>query len=240
LNTLVFVRRNIIYQPGGEFTEMSKEQHVRKEIIRTCLRMNEIGINQGTSGNVSCRWKKGMLITPSGLPYDQLRVEDIIYVTFHDNTAEGPHKPSSEWRFHRDILVNRGDINAVVHTHSNYATAMAIQHMDIPAIHYMIAAAGGTRIVCAEYATFGSQELSDNALAALESRMACLLAHHGVISLGITVAKALWLAIEVETLAKQYSLANQFGEVKVIPEQEMEKVINAFKSYGPQKDPQSI
>jgi L-fuculose-phosphate aldolase len=197
--------------------------------------MNELGINQGTSGNVSCRWKNGMLITPSGIPYDHLRRKDIIFVNFSDNSTEGPHKPSSEWLFHRDILAKRKDINAVVHNHSSYATAMAIQQLDIPALHYMIAAAGGKKITCAKYATFGTQELSDNALAALKNRLACLLAHHGVIALGISLAKALWLAIEVETLAKQYSIAKQYGEVKTIPDKEMKKVINAFKSYGPKK-----
>jgi len=195
--------------------------------------MNSMGINQGISGNVSCRWKKGMLITPSQVPYVQLRPRDIIYVNFNDNSTEGPHKPSSEWLFHRDILAKRNDINAVVHNHSNYATAMAIQQLDIPALHYMIAAAGGKKITCAKYATFGSQELSDNALAALKNRQACLLAHHGVIAIGINIAKALWLVIEVETLAKQYSLANQYGEVRVIPDKEMKKVINVFKTYGP-------
>ena len=214
---------------------MSTEQNLRKAIIAACIKMNEIGINQGTSGNVSCRWKNGMLITPSGMPYDQLLNKDIIYVKFKDHSAEGPHKPSSEWRFHRDILANRKDINAIVHTHSNYATAMAIQRLDIPAIHYMVAAAGGMNISCADYATFGTQELSNHALAALDNRLACLLAHHGVIALGITIAKALWLAIEVETLAKQYSLANQYGKVKIIPDKEMKKVIKAFKSYGPKK-----
>ena len=214
---------------------MNKEEKQRKEIIATCLKMNSLGINQGTSGNVSCRWKKGMLITPSGIPYDQLRTKDIIYVKFSDNSTEGPHKPSSEWRFHRDILAKRKDSNAIVHTHSNYATALAIQQMDIPAVHYMIAAAGGNKITCAEYATFGTQELSNNALVALKDRMACLLAHHGAISLGVTIGKALWLAIEVETLAKQYSLANQYGKVKILPDKEVKKVLKAFKSYGPKK-----
>ena len=214
---------------------MEKEQNLREEIIATCLKMNNLGINQGTSGNISCRWKKGMLITPSGIPYERLRTKDIIYLKFKDNSTDGPHKPSSEWRFHRDILAKRTDINAIVHTHSNYATALAIQQMDIPAIHYMIAAAGGSKIRCAEYATFGTQELSNNALTALKGRLACLLAHHGVISLGITLAKALWLAIEVETLAKQYSLATQYGAVKVLSNTEVKKVIKAFKSYGPKK-----
>ena len=214
---------------------MNKEDSLRNEIIATCLKMNSLGINQGTSGNVSCRWKKGMLITPSGIPYDQLRTKDIIYVKFDDNSTEGPHKPSSEWRFHRDILAKRKDSNAIVHTHSNYATALAIQQMDIPAVHYMIAAAGGNKISCAKYATFGTQELSDNALAALKDRMACLLAHHGVISLGVTIGKALWLAIEVETLARQYSIANQYGKVKILSDKEVKRVLKAFKSYGPKK-----
>ncbi len=214
---------------------MGKELDLRKGIIAVCIKMNTLGINQGTSGNVSCRWKNGMLITPSGIPYEQLRTKDIIYVKFKGNSTEGPHKPSSEWRFHRDILARRKDINAVVHTHSNYATAMAIQHLDIPAIHYMIAAAGGPRITCAKYATFGTQELSDNALAALENRLACLLAHHGQIALGTTVEKALWLAIEVETLAKQYYIASQYGELKILSDKEMKKVLKAFKTYGPKK-----
>jgi L-fuculose-phosphate aldolase len=212
---------------------MSEERGLREEIISTCLEMNRIGINQGTSGNVSARWQEGMLVTPSGIPYKDTQPEDIIYIDFNTNEAQGPHKPSSEWIFHRDILSRRSDVDAVVHTHSPYATAMAIQRMDIPAHHYMVAAAGGRKIVCAEYATFGTQELSDNALTALGERSACLLANHGVIALGPNLAKALWLANEIEILAKQYCIACQYGDPVVLADEEMDKIIEAFKSYGP-------
>ena len=215
---------------------MDKEKLLRKEIVYTCLKMNQMGINQGTSGNVSVRWKEGMLISPSGLPYEETLPEDIIYIEFAHNRAEGPHKPSSEWGFHRHILVKREDINAVVHTHSPYATAMAIHRIDIPAHHYMIAAAGGSKIQCAEYATFGTLELAQNALKALGSRFGCLLAHHGVIAIGIDLAKTLWLANEIEILAKQYFIASQYGKPAILPDEEMDRVIEGFKSYGPKKD----
>ncbi len=212
---------------------METEKELRKEIVSTCLQMNRMGINQGTSGNVSVRWKGGMLISPSGLPYEETSPEDIIYVDFSDNRTKGPHKPSSEWLFHRDILFERTDIDAVVHTHSSYATAMAIQRIDIPAHHYMVATAGGKKIQCAEYATFGTQALSDNALKALGGRLACLLANHGVIALGGTLSKALWLANEIETLAKQYFIASRYGKLIILPDDEMDRVLEGFKSYGP-------
>jgi len=217
---------------------MGTEPALRKEIISTCLQMNQIGINQGTSGNVSVRWKGGMLITPSGLPYEETSPEDIIYVKFSDNQAQGPHKPSNEWLFHRDILAARADIDTVIHTHSPYATAMAIQRIDIPAHHYMVAAAGGNKIQCAKYATFGTQALSDNALTAIGDRLACLLANHGVIALGATLPKTLWLANEIETLAKQYFIASQYGKPVILSDDEMDRVIEGFKSYGPKKDDQ--
>lgn len=212
---------------------MGTEQALRKEIVAICIEMNRMGINQGTSGNVSVRWKNGLLISPSGMPYEETSPEDIIYVDFSDNRATGPHKPSSEWLFHRNILFERRDINAVVHTHSAYATAMAIHRIDIPAHHYMVATAGGKKIQCAEYATFRTQALSDNALKALGDRLGCLLANHGVIALGPTLAKALWLANEIETLAKQYFIASQYGKPVILPDEEMDRVLEGFKSYGP-------
>lgn len=205
---------------------------IREEIIATGIKMNQMGLNQGTSGNVSVRWEKGMLITPSGIPYEALVPEDIIYVEFATNHAAGPHQPSSEWLFHRDILMKRDEICAVIHTHSTYATAMAIQRMDIPAHHYMVAATGGKKIRCAQYATFGTQQLSDNALIALGHRRSCLLANHGVISLGADLAQALWLANEVEILAKQYVIASQLGKPIILDDEEMDRVLLAFKSYG--------
>lgn len=208
-----------------------KELALRQAIIKTCLRMNEIGINQGTSGNISSRWQDGLLITPSGVPYEQLEVEDIVFMDLEGNHAPD-QKPSSEWRFHLAILHDRGDINVVVHTHSLYATALAIRGMDIPAVHYMVAAAGGPTIRCAPYATFGTPELSQNALAALEGRRACLLGNHGVIATGDNLYKALWLAKEVEVLAQQYVLSLQLGGPNLLSDEEIARVAEKFKSYG--------
>ena len=151
------------------------ELNIREEIIRTGIRMNELDINQGTSGNISVRWKEGILLTPTGIPYEELQPEDICHQSWNGK-VEGKLEISSEWRFHLAIQKNRKDVNAVVHTHSNHATALAIQEMEIPAIHYMVAAGGGPNIRCAPYATFGTEELSQHALKALENRKCCLLA----------------------------------------------------------------
>src|ERR1700744_5438217 len=173
------------------------ENALREQIVVTVREMERLGINQGTSGNVSARWLDGFLITPSGVPAAQLRASGIVCLPM-DIKEPSPvldqARPSSEWRFHRDILHSRPDAHAVVHTHSNAATALAIHGRDIPAHHYMVAAAGGNSIRCAAYATFGSQALSDHAIAALKDRTACLLAHHGVIALGRDLTRALWLA----------------------------------------------
>jgi L-fuculose-phosphate aldolase len=214
------------------------EISLRRQVIETALRMERLGINQGTSGNVSVRWQDGLLITPSGVPYNELQVGMIVWLPL-DVEDDAPvfrtHRPSSEWRFHRDILRSRAEIHAVVHTHSNAATALAIHGRDIPAHHYMVAAAGGNSIRCAPYATFGSQALSDHALAALEGRTACLLAHHGVIALGTDLARALWLANEVEVMAQQYLLASQLGTPPVLSDAEMDEVIERFRDYGVRK-----
>ena len=169
------------------------ERALRGEIVRTCLAMEARGINQGTSGNVSVRWNDGLLITPSGLAYETMAPEDIIFLEL-DVTSHGPHAPSSEWRFHRDIMRERTDVQAIVHAHPLYLTGLSILNKDIPAVHYMIAAAGGPTLRCGAYATFGTDELSRNALAALENRSACLLANHGLIACGPTLPKAVWLA----------------------------------------------
>lgn len=204
----------------------------RQEIIDACRAMDRRGINQGTSGNIAVRWGEGLLITPSGLAYDAMAPEDIIYLDM-DGTPAGPHKPSSEWRFHRDILRARRDIGAVVHAHPPYCTAIAMTGADIPAVHYMIAAAGGPTVRCAPYATFGTEALSKNALRALEGRLCCLLANHGSIACGPSLAKALWLAMELETLARQYLLSRQFGEPVILSDDEISRVSEKFKNYGP-------
>ena len=208
------------------------ERALRAEVIRTCLEMDSRGLNQGTSGNVSVRWNDGLLVTPSGLPYETMAPEDIVYLTM-DGTAHGAHAPSSEWRFHRDILRDRTDLNAVVHAHPTYCTAQAMLAEDVPAVHYMIAAAGGSTIRCAPYAPFGTEELSMNALAALEDRSACLLANHGLIACGASLSKALWLAFEVETLCRQYAVARTIGTPAVLDDAEIDRVLERFKSYGP-------
>ncbi|KXU84490.1 fuculose phosphate aldolase [Paraburkholderia monticola] len=214
------------------------EAELRQQIVDTALEMERLGINQGTSGNVSVRCRDGLLITPSGVPCAALTRDRIVWMPLdvrEDDPLFEADRPSSEWRFHRDILRARADVDAVVHTHSNAATALAIHGRGIPAHHYMVAAAGGNSIRCAQYATFGSQALSDHALEALRDRLACLLAHHGVIALGRDLARALWLANEVEVLAKQYLLACQLGEPPLLSDAQMDEVIEKFKGYGPRK-----
>ncbi len=212
-----------------------EEQKLRQGIIDACLAMNAQGINQGTSGNVSARHGKSMLITPSGVPYEELKPADIVAMPLDGGNGayKGKLAPSSEWRFHLDIMAARPEVGAVVHTHSTYATAMAICGLEIPAVHYMVAAAGGPTIRVAPYATYGTEELSHNALAALEDRSACLLANHGVIATGPNLQRALWLAGEVETLARQYVLARALGNPTVLPDDEIAVVVEKFKSYGP-------
>ena len=214
------------------------ERVLRNEIVATAREMNRLGINQGTSGNVSARWRDGLLITPSGIPAQALSAEAIVWLPMDvepDSPVFETIRPSSEWRFHRDILQHRTDVHAVVHTHSTAATAVSIHERGIPAIHYMVTAAGGDSIRCAPYATFGTQALSDHAIEALEARTACLLAHHGVIAIGRDLSRALWLANEVEVLAKQYLLALQMGEPPLLSDEAIREAIDRFKTYGPRK-----
>ena len=207
------------------------ELPLRKAIIATALAMNALGINRGKSGNVSARWKDGFLITPSGLPYEESRPADIVFVGKNGN-ATGKRPPSSEWRFHYDIYRTRKEAQAVVHVHSSFATTLACLGMDVPAFHYMIAVAGGNSIRCAPYATFGTQELSDHALQALSNRKACLLANHGMIATGDSLKHALALAVEVEALCEQYWRALQIGKPAILSDSEMEVVLEKFKTYG--------
>jgi L-fuculose-phosphate aldolase len=194
--------------------------------------MNAFGINQGTSGNVSVRWHQGLLITPSGLPYDRMTAGDIVPMHL-DGAFEHRLKPSSEWRFHCDIMKARGDVGAIVHAHPIYATAFAICRMEIPAVHYMIAAAGGPTIRCGDYASFGTAELSEIAVTALEGRNACLLANHGMIATGPDLDRAMWLAVEVETLCKQYATALRIGTPFMLSKKEIARTIEKFRDYGP-------
>ena len=204
---------------------------LRKELIAQCLAMNASGLNQGTSGNLSARVDDGFLITPSGVPYESLAPEDLVLMDM-DGSYDHERPPSSEWRFHCDIFAARPEVQAVVHAHPTFCTSLAICHREIPAIHYMIAVSGGNSIRCARYETYGTQALSDAALEALEGRTACLLGNHGMIATGPTLAKAMWTAVEVEALARQYVTVLQLGDPKILPDDEIDRVIEKFKNYG--------
>lgn len=215
------------------------DRGVREAMVATCRAMNASGINQGTAGNLSIRCDDGFLITPSSLAYDRMEAEDLVAMEF-DGTYAGERRPSSEWRFHRDILKARSDIDVVLHCHSIYATTLACHHKEIPSFHYMTGIAGGTTIRCARYATFGTQALSDAAIEALEGRLACLLGQHGQISLGKTLDGALWMATEIETLSRMYVQALTLGEPPVLPDDEMHRVIEQMRrmSYGQGPEPE--
>ncbi len=206
---------------------------IKKEIIAICLKMESLGINQGTSGNISYRYNDGLFITPSGIAYDALKPKDIPFVAFGaKDEYSGEHPPSSELDFHYAILKDNPDINCVLHNHSTYATAMAVCGMEIPAHHYMVGVAGGKVIPCAPYATYGTEELSANVIETLRGYNACLLANHGVITTADSLKKALWLAVEVENLAKGYILAKQIGEPNIISDKEMDIILEKFNNYG--------
>jgi L-fuculose-phosphate aldolase len=230
----------------------ASENEARRALCEAARSLDRLAINHGTSGNVSLRWHRGasdgFLVTPSGLPYDRMDADDIVWMALGaplppDTTPDpeampvhdGIRRPSSEWRFHRDLHAHRDDIGAVVHTHASHCTTLAclpaVQRDGIPAFHYMIAVAGGHDIRCAPYATFGTQGLSDHALAALAGRTACLLANHGMIAVGPTLEAALATAVEVEALARMYWQALQLGEPVVLPDDEMARVLERFEDY---------
>jgi L-fuculose-phosphate aldolase len=206
---------------------------LRCAIIACARRMNEVGLNQGTSGNLGVRVDGGFLVTPNGMDYAALKPEDIVFMRF-DGSHEGRRLPSSEWRFHRDILAARADVDVVLHAHSMFATTLACLRRGIPSFHYMVAVAGGRDIRCAPYATYGTEELSRHAVEALKGRKACLLANHGLIALGKNLAAALKLAVEVETLAAMYWRTLQFGEPALLDAKEMTRVLKKFSTYGKQ------
>ena len=207
------------------------DPELRRAIIATALQMNALRVNFGKAGNVSARTDAGFLVTPTGIPYDQIEPAHIVAMT-SAGESRGAYEPSSEWRFHRDIYVARREVGAVVHAHSPFATTLACLGRGIPPFHYMVAVAGGKDIRCAPYATFGTQQLSDHALAALEGRKACLLANHGLIATGSSLDAALALAVEVEGLAEQYWRALQIGEPNILPDAEMAVVVEKFRTYG--------
>ena len=214
------------------------ERELRQAIIDSCKFMNSSGLNQGTSGNVSARFEDKVLITPSATPYDAMTPEMLAAMPLDAEygTWEGPLKPSTEWRFHFDILKSRPDAGAVVHAHPTFCTTLAMAHKPIPAAHYMIAAFGGNDVRCAPYARYGTAELSGHALTALEGRSACLLANHGSLAVGATLEKAMWLAVELETLARQYYHSLLIGGPVLLSDEAIAETAKAFGSYGLQDD----
>jgi L-fuculose-phosphate aldolase len=204
---------------------------MREALVSTARAMAAAGLNKGTAGNLSVRDGEGFLITPTGMAAEDMTPEDIPFMKL-DGTWEGRRAPSSEWRFHRDIYAARPEAGAVLHAHSPYAVSLACLRYDIPAFHYMIARFGGATVRCSAYATFGTQELSDAALSALEGRNACLLANHGMLLFGRDLPQALALGIELEELCGQYWRACQLGQPVLLPDEEMAVVIEKFKGYG--------
>jgi L-fuculose-phosphate aldolase len=217
------------------YNELFMQNQIEKEdIIKTLKSFRVLELGVGSSGNASIRINDSFLISPTGLAYDDLSARDIVELDMQGNKISGQYRASSEWRFHKDIYLRRDDVQAIVHVHSPYATAQACTGHGIPAFHYMVAIVGGTSIPCAGYATFGTQELSDNISHAIGDLNACLIANHGILCTGLNIDAALGMALQVEELAKQYILSQMAGGPILLPEDEMQKNLEKFKSYGKQ------
>ena len=215
----------------------SRGADLRTMVVAACRELTRRGLTYGTSGNVSVRYdERQFFVSPSGMDYEALQPDDVPLMDLEGRWF-GRRRPSSEWRFHRDIFKSRRDVGAIVHTHSPQATALACTGRGIPAFHYMVAVAGGRDVRCAPYHGFGTQELSDAALAALRDRKACLLGNHGVIATGADLPSAVSLAGEVENLALQYCAALSLGEVRILDDAEMGRVVEKFRTYGQQNAP---
>ena len=202
-----------------------------EQIIKYANMLNSEKLSTLRSGNVSLRYKNGFLITPSGVKYSLLKVDDIVFVSLDGKFDETKKKPSSEWRFHKDIYSSKNEANAIVHAHSTYATAVSAHNKDVPAFHYMVALAGGNDLKCAKYATFGTQELSDNIINALKNRKACLMSNHGQVAFGDNLEQAFELAQEVENICHQYINAIKIGEPKILSSSEMDVILEKVKNY---------
>ena len=209
----------------------------RNQIIKYSLKLNSTNLSPLRSGNISIRTKEdekdGYLITPSGKKYETLKPEDIVFMSLNEDAKNeaSSNKPSSEWRFHRDIYLNKKEAQAIVHAHSPHATAVSSHGKTIPPFHYMIALAGGEDIKCAKYATFGTEELSRNVINALKERSACLMSNHGQVAFGKNLDEAFELAQEVENICHQYTIALKLGQPKILSFEEMKKVLDRAKNY---------
>ena len=206
-------------------------KNLRSKIVKYAKMLNTRKLSALRSGNISTRFKNGFLITPSGTKYSSLKSKDIVFVSLKGEFDKKKSIPSSEWRFHQDVYLNKKDAQAIVHAHSNYATAISTHGKAIPAFHYMVAMAGGNNIKCAKYATYGTRELSRNILNAIKNRSACLIGNHGQIAFSENLAKAFELAEEVENLSNQYINALKIGKPKILSSKEMNKVLSKAKNY---------
>ena len=202
-----------------------------EQVIKYAKMLNVKNLSALRSGNISVRYKNGFLITPSGVKYSQLETEDVVFVSLDGKFDSLKQRPSSEWRIHKDIYINKKEANAVVHAHSTHATAVSAHGKSIPAFHYMVALAGGDDIKCAEYATFGTEELSKNILEALDKRKACLMSNHGQVVFDINLEKAFELAEEIENICYQYINTLKIGIPKILSNNEMKKVLEKVKDY---------
>lgn len=221
----------------AESIPAANENALREALLQTARRLVSLGLNKGTAGNASVRLDADtFLVTPSGLPPEDMATETLVALSF-SGSSQSRCRPSTEWRLHRDLLAQRPDANAVIHVHSPFAVTLACLHKDIPPFNYMIAAAGGDSIRCAPYALFGTQALSDAALKAIEGRNACLLAHHGMVAIGRDLKQALAVALEVESLCKQYWRILQLGEPILLSETQMQEVLEQFRHYGQWRAP---
>jgi L-fuculose-phosphate aldolase len=205
---------------------------LRRAVICTAQRTVAAGLTHGTSGNVSARTPGGFCVTPTGVLYDVLQPADIVELDMQANVVRGTKRPSSEWRIHRDVYAARPEVGAVVHVHPPFATTIASLRHDLPAVHYMVAAAGGATIRCAAYATFGTEELSRAVLEALDGRLACLMANHGLVAMGTDLDAALKLAVETEKIAEVYWRALAAGKPVILDDEEMKRVAARFTDYG--------
>ena len=212
------------------------KEELSNEIIKAAIYLKEKRLTPGHTGNVSARYEDGMLITPTGMAYDSLSVEDMVFVSQEGGWDEAGRAPSSEWQFHLAAYKANQQVNALVHTHSNYATTLACAGKQIPAFHYMVAAGGGDTIPLVPYAIFGSKELSDHVAGAFANRKACLMAHHGLLAGETTLAKAIELTEIIEDLAQQYWAVCQLGEPTLLTDQQMQEVLRKFKTYGQQNE----
>ena len=206
-------------------------KNLRFEVIKYAKMLNSKKLSALRSGNISVRYKDGFLITPSGAKYSSLKKKDVIFVSLKGIFNKKKGIPSSEWRFHQDVYLNKKEAKAIVHAHSTCATAISTHGKSIPAFHYMVAMAGGNDIKCAKYATYGTRQLSNNILKALKNRFACLIGNHGQIVFSENLSKAFELAEEVENLSHQYITALKIGKPKILSLKEMKKVLGKAKNY---------